>query len=238
MFYGINGRICRVVDTRSERDEVLRDHGGTSRSFFLRSNAEFYAENGVTIREDQRLRAADAAVSRNVAVTVFTDGACSSSQRGTFAGAGVWFGHGSADNISKIVPAIGGVSPTNQRAELMAILEAVRVAAKREYRALSLHTDSIYCINLMKNLDRHSFHQFLDSRGLLMKNGDLLRDICEVKEGADLAVVLRHVYGHSGIEGNEEADRLAVEARLRAEVEAMRDALLLVGFRVGGFVIN
>ena len=212
MFYGINGPVRRVVDTRSERDEVLREHGGIARSFFMRSNAEFFSENGITAQEGRLIETADAAT------VVYTHGACSASERGTFAGAGVWFGHDSEDNVSMVVEPHDGVLPTNQRAELVAVLQAMLVARKRDCRVLEIHTRSKYCIGLLRDVELHYYHQFLDSKGMPMVNGDVLREIYGVMTGDDVAPVLRHV--HAGNEGNEAADRLAVQARDLAERRA------------------
>ena len=194
MFHAINGRECRVVSTRSERDMILREHGGFARSFFMRSNAEFYAKHGMTEQEKEKLETTEA---HGVA---YTYGARSKSNKGIFASAGVWFGQDSKDNISKKV--CDGVSPTNQRAELSAILEAVIVAEKRDYRVLLTHTNSKYCMNLLKDVQLHSYKRFLDKRGVEMVNGDILKKIHDIMTSENIFLILRYVYGNSGNEGS------------------------------------
>eukprot|EP00973_Karenia_brevis_P065295 9069504-Karenia_brevis.AAC.1 len=75
-------------------------------------------------------------------VVVFTDGACRHNQLSNFrrAGCGVFWAVGHAKNISEKLP---GTYQSNQRAELHAILLAVRA----EHRPLEMRTDSKYCMD-------------------------------------------------------------------------------------------
>ena len=173
---------------------ILSKHGGFARSFFMRSNAEFYAENGMTEQEKEKLETTDA---RGVA---YTYGNCSRTEKGISALAGVWFGQDSEDNISKIV--CDGVPPTNQRAELTAILEAVMVATIRDNRVLLIYTNSKYCMNLLKDVQLHSYKSFLDKMGAPMVNGDILKKIHDIMTSGKIFVILRYVYGNSGNKGN------------------------------------
>ena len=218
MFYAIHGNECRVVGTRSERDEVIARAGGIWRAFFQRDNALYFADHGVTQHENRRNRSADRLLeSGEHAIVAYTDGACSRSRRGIFAGAGVWFGHDSPHNVSQIVGPHDGKPPTNQRAELVAIREALFVARDLEKSVLVVYTDSRYCIRLLFNMRTHAYKCFLDKRGVDMANGDVLESIWLTTEEKNIGIVVYHVYGHSGNEGNEAADRLAVEARELAE---------------------
>ena len=97
-------------------------------------------------------------------VVVFTDGACTDNQdvRLRRAGVGCFWGRGHERNIAQPLP---GELQTNQRAELQAIVEVLRV----EPRQVEIRTDSQYVI------DGVSLH--MDARRrrgwLEVDNGDL-----------------------------------------------------------------
>ena len=111
---------------------------------------------------DRWLRRAEAF--SNGRVVVFTDGACTDNQdvRLRRAGVGCFWGRGHERNIAQPLP---GELQTNQRAELQAIVEVLRV----EPRQVEIRTDSQYVI------DGVSLH--MDARRrrgwLEVDNGDL-----------------------------------------------------------------
>ena len=76
-------------------------------------------------------------------VHVYTDGSASTRRGRTCAGCGVWFGEKSDFNVSAILPG----KATNNRAELTAIILAVRKAMTwpTEFRRLVVFTDSQLC---------------------------------------------------------------------------------------------
>lgn len=81
---------------------------------------------------------------------VFTDGACSHNGKpGAKAGYAVWFPDHSDWSISKRVPS--DQSQTNQRGELSAIHEAVKILTERGYldEDIVIYTDSDYSINCL-----------------------------------------------------------------------------------------
>ena len=78
-------------------------------------------------------------------VHVYTDGSASIRQGRWGAGSGVWFGDGSDLNISAIPPG----RQTNNRAELTAIILAVRKAMSwpAEFSLLVVFSDSRLCVD-------------------------------------------------------------------------------------------
>lgn len=103
---------------------------------------------------------------------------------------------------------------TNNRAELMGVLEAIRYLLDVEGLTTALiYCDSQYvikgitewCKNWIKN-------NWVNNYGLPIKNDDLWKSLVEsVKQLREKGVALKfeHVYGHTGIKGNEEADQLS-----------------------------
>lgn len=161
----------------------------TFKSFDTRAEAEAFVRGGSQVVDDSSNGASDGAPSSGPnRLVVYTDGACQGKPRR--AGSGVWFGHRDPRNISEPSPG----RPTNQRAEAYAILLALRATQG----PVEIRSDSQYGIKGATKAQA------------AYANTDLFEAIWVAMQGRD--VRFRHVYGHTGVEGNEGADRLAVKA--------------------------
>ena len=136
---------------------------------------------------------------------------------------GVWFGDGSDLNISAIPPG----RQTNNRAELTAIILAVRKAMSwpAEFSLLVVFSDSRLCVDgLNKWMDQWEAEGWT-RLGNPLENADLwrvMRRALTAFKQAKLQVRFRYVPAHVGIYGNERADRLAKAAAKRAHLAAAR----------------
>jgi len=141
---------------------------------------------------------------------VHTDGACTNNGRaGAKAGIGVWWGHSLA-HINLSEPVVGG-RHTNNTAEIQAATLAIGQARGLSIRRLNIHTDSqflINCITIWINNWKRNQWKTKDKKPVKNKE-DLEALDHEIQQG-DIEVKWTHVRGHSGIEGNEAADKLAV----------------------------
>ncbi|XP_044257007.1 ribonuclease H1 isoform X2 [Tribolium madens] len=132
-------------------------------------------------------------------VIVYTDGACENNGRwGAKAGIGVWFGDNHPLNASQPVK--------------------VQIARDNGIKKLQIITDSQFTINAMtkwiKAWKKNNWK--LSSSNNPVKNKTDFQKLDKLCEGLDIKWT--HVAGHSGIEGNECADRLAREgAKLYVE---------------------
>lgn len=146
---------------------------------------------------------------------VYTDGACTNNGKpNSMAGYGVFFQEGSAFNISRRLEG----HATNQRAEMTAVLEAIRTALQHELleggELFEIHTDSQYT---KKGFDlwirRWQRNGWKTTQGTDVKNKDLWMALYDAKmelSRRDISLKLLWVKGHAGNPGNEAADRLAV----------------------------
>lgn len=144
---------------------------------------------------------------------VYTDGACRNNGKvGARAGMGVFFGPTSLSNFSA---PLRGPKQTNQRAELVAILNAFRLIEMREEGCRwDIRTDSQYAINCITQwAARWERNGWVNTKGFPVENQDAIKPILNhIRRGNEQMgafVTFTHVDAHSGEEGNEAADSLA-----------------------------
>lgn len=123
------------------------------------------------------------------------------------AGYGVFWGDNHPDNVSQ---PLEGDLQTNNRAEYMAVICALQQSIKRGYSSVLVRTDSNLLIQSMtqwiKNWKKNGWKKRDDSPIL---NVDLVRKLDYLMTKID--VKFEHVNAHTGIHGNEMADKLARE---------------------------
>ena len=149
-------------------------------------------------------------------VHVYTDGSASLRRGRWGAGCGVWFGNNSNFNISAIPPG----RQTNNRAELVAIILAIRkvMAWPSKVSCLIVHSDSRLCIDGINKWLPLWEADGWTRMGHRLENADLWKVVKRVLSALarkDISVKFKHVPAHVGVYGNERADRLAKAAALR-----------------------
>jgi ribonuclease HI len=137
-------------------------------------------------------------------LVVYTDGAHS----GGLAGIGIYFGCGDKRNIGAPLP---GNPQTSQRAELYAAVRCLETSPTDTN--LTVVTDSQYLVGSMTDWlpgwIRNKWHK---ADGSPVLNTDLIKRLLELvalRKNVGKSVTWFKVPAHSGIFGNEEADRLA-----------------------------
>ena len=144
-------------------------------------------------------------------LVIYTDGACYGNP-----GPGGW-AWVREDGISD-----GGyeVHTTNQRMEAMAVLEAL----KAHEGELAIYSDSAYVVNCFQSHWWKGWEArgWKNAKGAAVANQDIWRPLIQLyKERGK--VTFHKVKGHSGVELNEKADRLANEqATYAASLERVR----------------
>ena len=148
-------------------------------------------------------------------IIIYTDGACSGNgSKSAKAGIGIHFSKRNKikfDDVSESLEATDGNKLTNQRAELYAILKALRIT-KDVTNHIIIYTDSEYSINcVVRWFASWVSKNIVDEK----KNVDLIRPIHQYYRANNFE--FRHINSHTGLQdehslGNEEADRLATNA--------------------------
>ena len=137
------------------------------------------------------------------AMTMFTDGSClHNGQHNVICGAGVWVANNYPLNRAIRVP---GPEQSNQTGEIVAIVVALQIALKSA--DLTIITDSRHAIqSLTQSLEHHE-----DAAWVGVPNTPWLKAAAYLLRVRSAPTKLKWVKGHNGTNGNEEADRLALE---------------------------
>jgi ribonuclease HI len=109
---------------------------------------------------------------------------------------------------------------TNNVAELVALEYGIKLAIKAIKHGESkveVFSDSQYAIKCM--IEWIDGWLKSDWKKGKVKNQDIIKPMYEMFKPYKDNIIINHVYGHSGIEGNELADRMAVEAVSAKQVE-------------------
>ena len=142
---------------------------------------------------------------------VYIDGACKNNgQADAQASYGVYWGDNHPLNTGRKIPA--GEDQTNNRGELWAAIAATEQACEENIKSLIIRSDSEYVVKGMNSW----IHKWMENSWTRSRTKEpvLNRDLWEklLSTTASLDVKWKHVKGHCGIKGNEEADSLAVAA--------------------------
>lgn len=135
-------------------------------------------------------------------VTIYTDGSCiHNGDANAQAGSGIWFGQDDERNKSIRVPET--MPQTNQTGEVLAIWYAASTTPLSA--PLHIKSDSLYAID---GLTKH-LTSWEDKGWIGIANAALFRATAAVLRRRSAVTTFQWVKGHSGLEGNEGADRLA-----------------------------
>jgi ribonuclease HI len=157
--------------------------------------------------------------SKGKQTVVYTDGASSNNGYASArAGYGVFYGDNDYRNKSA---ALSSNEPqTNQRAELHAIVDALRSAVDSpdsDSKNLRIMTDSKYSRDCLTSwADKWESNGYISSSGREVQNQDLIkngRSLMKQLESQGGSIEIEHVKGHADNYGNNQADKLAVQGR-------------------------
>ena len=151
----------------------------------------------------------------NTEATVYTDGSCANNGTDDArAGSGVWFGPQDPRNTAIRVP---GKKQSNQIGELMAILHAVKNTPNNQ--PLRIISDSKFAL---EGLTTHA-KEWEKKDWIGISHGPLFKCTTAWLRARTATTTLQWVKGHAGVEGNEEADKLAAEGAQKDQDPDLED---------------
>ncbi|KAF7986133.1 hypothetical protein HWV62_38488 [Athelia sp. TMB] len=140
---------------------------------------------------------------RDQTVIIYTDGSYKDDgDKGPRTGTGIWFGENDPRNRSIRIP---GDDQLNQIGEMAAILYILQQISP--YTPLKIRTDSQYVIDSLTM----NFENWEKIGYIGIKNAELIKAIIARLREQGAETMFQWVKGHSGVHGNEMADKLAGE---------------------------
>jgi ribonuclease HI len=138
-------------------------------------------------------------------IYIFTDGGCKNNgKKNAVAGYGVFFSDDTSSNYFDFnTNGLVIQDPSNQRAELTAILKSFQIINDNkslfENKDIILVTDSIYCINCITKWSKNwKSNGWKTSKGEPIKNQDLIQEIIGLFESNQnfCKIQFKHVFSH------------------------------------------
>lgn len=186
-----NGQLI-VRQTRRTPEQLKKLYYYTAYFFCTRCQKMYHSDKFKVINDNYELFTRDSLDPKDIEVEIWTDGACSNNGR-TTARAAWAFVSGDHEENGLVIG-----KQTNNTAEGLAILFALRWAAGKGYKKIKIYSDSqISLNNLLKRIE------------MIKENKPIFADIFDVINKNNLVVVYEKVLGHSGDINNERADKLA-----------------------------
>ncbi|KAF7367382.1 DNA polymerase epsilon catalytic subunit [Mycena sanguinolenta] len=151
-------------------------------------------------------------------ITVYTDGsATENGKENARAGTGIFYGEDDPRNRAIRVP--NELNPSNQVAELLAVKEVLENTPRGT--PIDIISDSKYTIDgVTKNLKRWE-----DQGYRMVANGDLVKMVVTRLRRHKAEIRFKWVKGHSGVAGNEAADRLAAQGAAKDQPDLINNTV-------------
>ena len=139
-------------------------------------------------------------------ITIYCDGACKGNPGKSGSGLAVYEGANKPTLLYGQYKAMG----TNNTAELNALHKALLIAKEAEGSKVSICCDSKYSIDCITKWAYSWKAKGWKKKSGEIKNLEIIKEAHALYEELKERVVVKHVKGHAGVEGNELADRMAV----------------------------
>jgi len=248
-FYSVHkGHATGIYQTWQECEKQIKGYKRPIfKKFFSYEQAKYFKENGKAMdtvdivktkskksRKEIRAKNTTNLEPRIGELAVYTDGSSvSNGKQNCRAGYGIYFPMACHLNAAKPLGlGINGELPSNQRAELKAILEAIKIvnSSYPPDMGILIITDSKYSIQCVyphegkyKNMCqawavKWKQNKWVNSSGQPVKNRDIIEELFNLVQSRNLdldkgRIRFIHVNSHCDIPGNEMADELAKDGR-------------------------
>ncbi|MFA6188359.1 MAG: ribonuclease H family protein [Sulfuricurvum sp.] len=208
-----SGRTPGIYTTWAEcLRQVEKFSGAVYKSYKTREEAEeaFGSNASIITKATPKKRISTAKIDApdGIRLHIYCDGACSGNPGKSGSGLAIY------ENGKKPVLMYGAadVMGTNNTAELKALLRALEFAVDAAHEKVAILSDSKYSIECVVNWAYGWKANGWTKKGGDIKNLDLIKIAHALYDSIKEKVIISHVRGHAGIEGNELADRMAVIA--------------------------
>jgi ribonuclease HI len=144
-------------------------------------------------------------------IEAYTDGSFRKEKTGDVCGFGIYFPDKPDKRLKNIACPFTIEPITNNRAELYAIYRAIRkIESLYHFNKIVIYTDSEYSMKAttvwISNWKKNNWR---NAKKKPVENQDLIKKIDRLLQKYPKKIEIKWVRAHSGLKGNEEADRLA-----------------------------
>ena len=196
-----SGAVYKSYKTREEAEEAFGSNPSTTLSTAVKAAPK--KRTSVASKRDASSVSTD-----NIRLRIYCDGACSGNPGKSGSGLAIY------EDEKKPVLMYGAadVMGTNNTAELKALLKALELAVDANHDKVAILSDSKYSIECVVNWAYGWKAKGWTKQGGEIKNLEIIQTAHAIYDSIKNKVVISHVRGHAGVEGNELADRMAVIA--------------------------
>ncbi len=138
-------------------------------------------------------------------ITIYCDGACKGNPGKSGSGLAVYNGEGKPTLLYGQYKELG----TNNTAELNALHKALLITKEGKGSKVTICCDSKYSIDCITKWAYSWKAKGWKKKGGEIKNLEIIQEAHALYEELKERVIVKHVKGHAGVEGNELADRMA-----------------------------
>jgi len=160
------------------------------------------------VKSNTKIQKYNISLDINESLKIFCDGACSNNPGKAGSGLALYYGNNEPILIYGEYEDYG----TNNTAELNALNKALMIASESQSENIVIYSDSKYSIDCISKWAYAWKNKSWTKKGGEIKNLNLIKKAHELYDDIKEMITIEHVKGHSGIEGNELADRMALYA--------------------------
>lgn len=184
---GFSGSVYKSFNTETEASRFISQKTSSSTSRTITGVSKKINRSSL-----QKSSVSTVVENDDSCITIYTDGACKSNgHANALAGCGVFYGINDSRNKSVKLPPHSDFKPTNNRAEMMAVIMALESHPKAE--KIKIMTDSQYTMKGVKSwLKTWKSKNWIKSDGLPVLNIDLWKRLDELYTGNEshISIVL------------------------------------------------
>jgi len=222
-YYAVaKGNIIGIFDTWNECQISIHGFSGAKfKKFNTKEEAESYILNNEEKIEDIPLPINAKLDNENTEyIKVYTDGSCIRKGFNSFAGYGIYIPE---KNIKKSYVLEG--KKTNNRGELSAIIESIKLFNEDKEKGIHIYTDSEYSIKIFTETgEKYRLKNYKRTGNKEYPNTDLIKELLSLKQ--QFIIKFSHINSHTGREdehsvGNDIADGLAVKGAVKDYISSL-----------------
>jgi len=196
-----SGAVYKSYKTREEAEEAFGSNSSTKISAAVKTASK--KRTSIVSKSDAPSVSTD-----DIRLRIYCDGACSGNPGKSGSGLAIY----EDEKMPVLMYGAADVMGTNNTAELKALLRALELAVDAQHEKVAILSDSKYSIECVVNWAYGWKAKGWTKQGGEIKNLELIQTAHALYDGIKDKVVISHVRGHAGVEGNELADRMAVIA--------------------------